>query len=107
MKDKTFLFVDYEGTREKGSQSGLACVPTAANIAANTPVGGINPVIANLLASGKAWPTPTDPSVDCYDNGGTNASVATPFSNRVDSAIVKLDQNIGKNNLLDRPLLLR
>jgi hypothetical protein len=100
LKDKTFLFVDYEGTREKGSQSGLACVPTAANIAANTSVGGINPVIANLLASGKAWPTPTDPSVDCYDNGGNNTSVATPFSNRVDSAIVKLDQNIGKNNLL-------
>jgi Carboxypeptidase regulatory-like domain/TonB dependent receptor len=99
-KDKTFFFVDYEGMREKGSESGLACVPTAANIAANTPAGGINPVIASLLASGKAWPTPTDPSVDCYDNGGTNASVATPFSNRVDSAIIKLDQNISKNNLL-------
>jgi Carboxypeptidase regulatory-like domain/TonB dependent receptor len=100
LKDKTFLFVDYEGMREKGSESGLACVPTAANIAANTPAGGINPVIASLLASGKAWPAPTDSTVDCYDNGGTNASVATPFSNRVDSAIIKLDQNVSKNNLL-------
>jgi hypothetical protein len=100
VKDKTFVFGDYEGMREKGSQSGLACVPTAANIAANTPAGGINPVIANLLSSGKAWPTPTNPSVDCYDNGGTNTSVATPFSNRVDSAIIKIDQNINRDNLL-------
>ncbi len=99
-KDKTFVFGDYEAMREKGSQSGLACVPTPANIVANTPAGGINPVIANLLASGKAWPAPTDPSVDCYDNGGTNTNVATPFSNRVDSAIIKVDHNINKNNLL-------
>jgi hypothetical protein len=99
-KDHTFVFGDYEGMREKGSQSGLACVPTPANIAANTPAGGINPVIASLLSSGKAWPAPTNPSVDCYDNGGNNASVATPFSNRVDSAIIKVDQNINKDNLL-------
>jgi Carboxypeptidase regulatory-like domain/TonB dependent receptor len=99
-KDHTFVFGDYEGMREKGSQSGLACVPTPANIAANTPAGGINPVIAKLLSSGKAWPAPTNPSVDCYDNGGNNTSVATPFSNRVDSVIGKVDQNLGKNNLL-------
>ena len=99
-KDRTFVFGDYEAMRESGSQSGLACVPTAANIAANTPVGGINPVIQSLIAAGKAWPAPTQPGVDCYDNGGSNTSVATPFSNRVDSAIVKIDHNINKNNLL-------
>jgi hypothetical protein len=100
VKDRTFVFGDYEAMRESGSQSGLACVPTAANIAANTPAVGINPVIQNLIGSGKAWPAPSQPGVDCYDNGGTNAIVATPFSNRVDSAIIKVDHNINKNNLL-------
>src|SRR6202140_2032989 len=100
VKDRTFLFADYEAMRESGSQSGLACVPTAANIAANTPAGGINPVVHSLICAGNAWPAPTQPNVDCYDNGGTNTSVATPFSNRVDSAIVKIDHNINKDNLL-------
>jgi hypothetical protein len=42
VKDRTFFFVDYEGTRETGAESSLACVPTAADISNNTPVGGIN-----------------------------------------------------------------
>ena len=100
IKDKTFFFVDYEGVREVGTQSSAACVPTAADYAANTPAGGINPVIQNLLSSGKAWPTPTQPNVDCYVNGGTNTTLATPFSNRVDSAIVKIDHSFNANNLL-------
>src|SRR5262249_35159301 len=45
------------------------------------------------------WPAPTN-STDCYENGGTNAALATPFSNRIDSGIVKIDHNIGKNDLL-------
>jgi outer membrane receptor protein involved in Fe transport len=100
VKDRTFFFVDYEGLREKGAEASTACVPTAADITANTPAGGINPVIAKLISSGKAWPTPTSPSVDCYANGGTNASLSTPFSNRVDSAIVKIDHSFNSNNLL-------
>src|SRR5262249_33540144 len=100
IKGKTFFFIDYEGTRESGSESSLACVPTAADFAANAPVGGINPVIQNLISAGKAWPAATDSTVDCYANGGTNASLATPFSNRVDSAIVKIDHSINDRNLL-------
>jgi hypothetical protein len=99
IKDKTFFYVDYEGVREKGAEASLACVPTAADIAANTPAGGVNPVIASLLSSGKAWPSPTNAN-DCYVNGGTNASLSTPFSNRVDSAIVKIDHQLNANNLL-------
>jgi hypothetical protein len=102
VKDKTFFFVDYEGMREKGAESSTACVPTAANFAqAIADNGGtVNPVIASLLQqSSKIWPTPTS-GVDCYDDGGSNISLATPFSNRVDSAIVKIDHSFNPNNLL-------
>jgi outer membrane receptor protein involved in Fe transport len=107
--DKTFFFVDYEGVRESGSESSPSCVPTAADITNHTPVGGINPVIQNLLkAKGVAWPTPNLPG-SCIaapgdpiaqDSVTSNASLSTPFSNRVDNAIVKVDHNFNKDNLL-------
>jgi outer membrane receptor protein involved in Fe transport len=111
VKDKTFFFVDYEGMREKGAEASTACVPTSADIAgAISDNGGVvNPVIANLLAlSNKIWPAPTK-NQTCIGNGadgqtvspdGENVSLATPFSNRVDSAIVKIDHSFNANNLL-------
>ena len=100
--DKTFFFVDYEGVRETGSESSPGCVPTAADISANAPIPGdlssINPVIQKLLAL-NPWPAPTS-STDCYANGGSNVTLATPFSNRVDNGIVKIDHNFNKDNLL-------
>jgi hypothetical protein len=108
IKDRTFFFADYEGLREKGAEASTSCVPTAADIAANTPAGGINPVIAKLLAinNGKGpWPTPNLPG-SCIGNAvdgppvSQNVSLATPFMNRVDSAIIKIDHNINKDNLL-------
>jgi hypothetical protein len=100
--DKTFFFIDYEGVRETGNESSAGCVPTAADISANAPIPGdlssINPVIQKLLAL-NPWPQPTN-SNDCYANGGSNISIATPFSNRVDNAIVKVDHNFNKDNLL-------
>jgi hypothetical protein len=100
VKDKTFFFVDYEGMREKGAEASTACVPTAADIAAATAANGgvVNPVIANLLAT-NPWPAPTN-SNDCYAGDDANISLATPFSNRVDSAIVKIDHSFNANNLL-------
>jgi outer membrane receptor protein involved in Fe transport len=102
IKDKTFFFVDYEGMREKGAESSTACVPTQANINQAIADNGdtVNPVIASLLQqSGKIWPVPSS-GVDCYNDGGSNISLATPFSNRVDSAIVKIDHSFNPNNLL-------
>ena len=108
IKDKTFFFVDYEGVREVGSQSSAACVPTATDISNNTPAGGINPIIQSLISAGKAWPTATG-SGSCIvsptdavqqTSASTNTTLATPFSNRVDSAIVKLDHSFNANNLL-------
>jgi outer membrane receptor protein involved in Fe transport len=107
-KDRTFFFVDYEGLREKGIQSFASCVPTAADITNNTPAGGVNPVIAALLAAGKGWPTPTGAGsciVQATDviqqaSNPSNTELATPFTNRVDSGIIKIDHQINKDNLL-------
>src|SRR5271170_3241767 len=74
IKDKTFFYVDYEGVRETGSESSLACVPTATDIALATPAGGVNPVIASLISAGKAWPTPNLPG-SCIGGGGQTAAV--------------------------------
>ncbi|HXR32817.1 MAG TPA: TonB-dependent receptor [Verrucomicrobiae bacterium] len=105
-QDKTFFFVDYEGVRETGAQSSPGCVPTAADITNNTPTGGINPVIQNLLKL-NPWPQATNPSDDCYLALNTpnatvvpNTTLSTPFSNRVDNAIVKIDHEFNKNNIL-------
>jgi hypothetical protein len=100
--DKTFFFVDYEGVRETGAESSPGCVPIPADFLAYAPVPGdlssINPVIQKLLAL-NPWPKATS-STDCYANGGSNITIATPFSNRVDNGIVKIDHNFNKDNLL-------
>ena len=103
VKDKTFFFVDYEGMREKGAEASTACVPTPANVAAAIADNGgtVNPVIAAMLAKPNLiWPTPPAGAADCYNDGGSNISLATPFSNRVDSAIIKIDHSFNPNNLL-------
>ena len=106
-RDKTFFFVDYEAMREKGAEASTACVPTAQDIATATAANGtaVNPVISALLAR-NPWPVP-NLGGSCLSNGSdgqtpvtANDSLATPFSNRVDSAIVKIDHNINTNNLL-------
>jgi len=107
VKDKTFFFVDYEGVRETGVESSPGCVPTAADISANAPTPGdlssINPVIQKLLAL-NPWPaaqtsnTCLDPTAANY--APTNVVIGTPFSNRVDNGIVKIDHNFNASNLL-------
>jgi hypothetical protein len=102
VRDRTFFFVDYEGMRESGAENSLACVPTQQDIIDNTPGTGINPVVAALLAR-NPWPQPNLPG-SCIGNSAEpvpvsiNASLATPFSNRVDSAIIKVDHNFTKNH---------
>jgi outer membrane receptor protein involved in Fe transport len=105
IKDKTFFYVDYEGVREVGAESSTACVPTAGDIADATAANGgvVNPVIASLLAL-NPWPAPNQPGT-CLGNSTEptvpfNTVLATPFSNRVDSAIVKVDHSFNANNLL-------
>src|ERR1700688_3564162 len=110
IKDRTVFYVDYEGQRESGAQSGQSCVPDPRQIAADEAANGApNTVIAALLAR-NPWPTPnisvlynpSDPTLS-YDTGcptGNNLAVSTRFSNRVDSLIGKVDHNLNANNLI-------
>jgi Carboxypeptidase regulatory-like domain/TonB-dependent Receptor Plug Domain len=112
IKDRTFFYVDYEGQRESGAQSGQSCVPDPRQIAADEAANGApNAVIAALLAR-NPWPTPNKPdpaftpsaSGTGYDLGCplgvNNLAVSTRFTNRVDSLIGKVDHNLNANNLI-------
>jgi hypothetical protein len=105
IKDKTFFFVDFEAMRETGAQATPSCVPTAADIAGNAPATGINTVIANLFAAGKGWPAPNGTG-SCLGNAvdgpavASNTVLSTPFSNKVNGGIIKIDHNFNKDNLL-------
>ncbi len=96
VKDRTFFFLAYEGQRENGGLPGLARVPTAAELAAAAAaVGGLNPVIAGLLAR-NPWPAPNQ----VPDAAGNNLVATVPFDNRVDSLIAKIDHHMGEGDLL-------
>src|SRR6266850_2024314 len=96
-KNKTFWFVSYEGQRETVGIPTVARVPTTAEIAtAKANNGGVvNPVIANLLAR-NPWPAPNQTP----DANGNNLQIANNAFNRVNSFIGKVDQHIGKDDLL-------
>lgn len=113
VKDKTFVYLDYEGQRENGAQAGTTCVPDPTDIAADIAANGpANSVTAALLAR-NPWPTPNiasagpngspvGPGTD-FDSGcpnGNNLSTSTSFFNRVDSFIGKIDENFNANNVL-------
>ena len=102
IKDKTFFYVDYEGQRERGAQSGLSCVPDPAQIAADIAANGApNKVSAALLAR-NPWPAPNLAGNTPSDTGCSvpNLATSTLFSNRVDSMIAKIDHSFNANNLL-------
>ena len=104
VKDKTFFYADYEGQRERGGSVSLDTVPSSGSgpDGSLTPADATNPIIANLLSAAttaargaQLWPTP-----NLAGNPAGNAIVITPFYNRVDSAIGKIDQTINANNTL-------
>src|SRR5690242_10304570 len=106
VKDHTFFYVDYEGQRESGAQSGQSCVPDPSVIAA-TEAGivakgeTVSPVMQALLAR-NPWPTPNIAS-GVSDEAGcsvNNLAISTRFNNRVDSLITKIDHNFNASNLL-------
>jgi hypothetical protein len=86
LKDKSFWFAAYEGQRENGGLPQLGTVPTVADINTNTPTGGINKVINNLLSS-KPWGT-------LPATGSGDETFTTPFLNNSDNVIVKADQHL-------------
>jgi Carboxypeptidase regulatory-like domain/TonB dependent receptor/TonB-dependent Receptor Plug Domain len=106
VKDKTFLYLDYEGQRENGAQAGTTCVPDPAVIAtAQTEIAAlgdsVNPITTALLAR-HPWPTPNIANAASDENGcaANNLSTSTSFFNRVDSFIGKVDEDFNANNML-------
>jgi hypothetical protein len=85
VKDKTFYTLAYEGQREVGGLPQLGTVPTQADILADTPAGGINQVIANLLKSNPWGALPATNESETF---------TTPFSNNSDNVIAKVDQHM-------------
>jgi hypothetical protein len=108
IRDKTFFYANYEGQREKGGSVSLNCVPEPNRIAFD---GGATNAVTTALLARNPWPAPnigtrpvsSDPDFALFETGcprGPNASVITPFDNRVDSVIAKIDHSINQNNLL-------
>ncbi len=113
IKDRTFFFLAYEGQRETGGLPNIENVPTQAmfndfnsNCAARNPggvAGGvpppvcINSVIQSLLDR-NPWKVPGGVyPVGTPDLFPASIQVVDPFSNRLDSAIAKIDHHFGHN----------
>jgi hypothetical protein len=90
VKDRTFWFLAYEGQREGGGLPVEGTVPTQADITANTPATGVNPVIAKLLARNPWGVLPV--------SGDGTTTFNNPFYNLADNVIAKVDQHLGKDN---------
>ena len=103
IRDKTFFYVDYEGQRESGGSVSIDSVPTGSGPGGSlTPADATNPVIASLLSAAvtAARGAPLWPAPNLAGSSVGNAVVITPFYNRVDSMIAKVDHTINTNNTL-------
>jgi hypothetical protein len=85
VRDRTFFLMAYEGQREDGALPQTGTVPTQDDIAANTPEGGVNPVIQNLLNANPWGALPQSNGAEIF---------STPFTNISDNAIIKADQHL-------------
>jgi hypothetical protein len=97
IKDKTFFLFAYEGQREDVGFPAPATIPSQAMIAANTPIGGINPIIQNILSRN---PWGVLPATGSNTDLSQNVEINAPSTNRLDSLITKIDQHIGHDDLL-------
>jgi|HubBroStandDraft_6_1064221.scaffolds.fasta_scaffold22205_2 hypothetical protein len=97
VRDKTFFLLAYEGQREDVGFPSAATIPSQAQIVANTPVGGINPIIQNILNTN---PWGVLPATGNNVDGSFTEEVNAPSTNRLDSLITKIDHHIGHDDVL-------
>jgi outer membrane receptor protein involved in Fe transport len=104
VRDKTFFYANYEGQRERGGSVSIDTVPNTGSGPGGslTPADATNPVIAKLLSAATTAQrgAPLWPTANLVGNSSGNAVVITPFRNRVDSLIGKIDHTINTNNTL-------
>ncbi|HVO64420.1 MAG TPA: TonB-dependent receptor [Terriglobales bacterium] len=95
--DKTFWFLATEGQRERAGFPALATVPSQEQLAASTPVNGVNPIIRNVLNL-NPWG-----SLPAFGDGGPGSNTAATVQeeararNRLDTGILKVDHRWGRN----------
>ena len=90
IKDKTFIFGDYEGIRQSQSSSGSILVPDAASRALAVPA------VAPYLA---LWPVAPAGAPDV--NGIQSFNVSVPTKATENYVITRVDQKIGTGDTLD------
>ncbi len=114
VKDRTFFFAAYEGQRENGGLTFANTVPTQGDIARANCGGALvdpftdaplNPIAVNIACVVQPWgPNASLPVGVCEGGppcfGGAPMLQTVRFNNRVDSLIGKIDQHLGKNDLL-------
>src|SRR5467141_2642712 len=99
VRDKTFVYLDYEGQQEPVGVVTLATVPTgSAPDGSLSPSDSTNPVISKLLAR-HPWPVPNLVRGPGLFTAGT-ASVISPSFNRLSSMFAKIDHSFNGNNLV-------
>jgi len=98
VKDHTFFYGAYEGQRERVATPSIVTVPTQAQVVLDAPpVTGINSVIQGILGRNPWGPLPAGTTgVDAPATVQTTVRA----NNRLDSAIAKIDQHIGRNDVL-------
>src|SRR6202041_4138059 len=96
IKDKTFFLFSYEGQREIVGFPSPATIPSQAEInTAAALVGGINPIIQNILNTNPWGVLPaTGNNADGSSTGGGNAQ----STNRSNGWTPKHDHHTGHNN---------
>ncbi len=94
VKDRTFIFADYEGIRQSQSASGPIFVPNAGARAA--AVSSIQPYLA-LWPVAPAGATDTNPG----GIGIQSFNITTPTKAQENYVITRLDQKINDSNSLD------
>ncbi len=109
VKDRTFFFVAYEGQRESGGLPFTNHVPSQGDIATTscgqTPAapGTVNPIADAIVCQLQPWgPVASLPAIgpNGLGTGGADVLQTVHFRNRVDSVIGKIDQHLGKDDLL-------
>jgi hypothetical protein len=104
VRDKTFFYVNYEGQREAGGSVSIDSVPSSGSGPGGslTPADATNLVIQKLLSPAVTATrgAPLWPTANLTGSTIGNAVVITPFYNRVDSGIAKIDHTFNTINTL-------
>jgi outer membrane receptor protein involved in Fe transport len=87
LHNKTFFFGGYEGQRERVTSPFAVKVPSASDIAAATPSGGINPLSVKILA---LFPPENVPGAK------NNLASFSPNQNDDDNFLVKIDHHFSE-----------